>query len=227
MKLAVRVVHTALPVLLAVATTQPGWGAEQSGTADGGASSEAPLKGQVVQIETTLNSIRDARLSTSRVRKAAANLYDEVTRQQVTTMGFSANVVGTTVINVPTPMFTGQYLPARKKWVQESMDDIGPIMKLFKEDVDEAVENDRRTDVSEATRTKLDPIRQQVFTLVNQSFETYKQLEGMTAGSTFDNNAIATAARTLTKEMLDLDKELKKGMSTLQKEAKASRKKAR
>lgn len=226
MKLAVRVVRTALPVLLAVATTQPGWGAEQSSTADGGASSEAPLKGQVVQIETTLNTIRDARLSTSRVRKATANLYDEVTRQQVT-MGFSANVVGRTVINVPTPMFTGQYLPARKKWVQESMDDIGPIMKLFKEDVDEAVENDRRTDVSEATRAKLDPIRQQVFALVNQSFETYKQLEGMTAGSTFDNNAIATAARTLDKEMLDLDKELKKGMSTLQKEAKASRKKAR
>lgn len=225
MKLATRFL-TGLLVVAVVGGPQIAARAEETaGSAGSGTPADATLKGSVVQIDVTLNTLRDARLSTSRVRKAAANLYDEVTRQEVT-MGFSPNVVGTTIITVPTPTFTGQYLPARRKWVKESMNEIGPIMNLFKEDVDDAIENDRRTDVGDSARKELDPIKEQVFALVKQSFGTYKELETLTGGSSYDNGTIATAAKSLDNEMKQLDRSLKKGMSILQKEAKASKKAA-
>ncbi|HNB21762.1 MAG TPA: hypothetical protein PKZ32_05085 [Candidatus Melainabacteria bacterium] len=187
--------------------------------------SQAPLQGQVVQIDVTLNDLRDARLAISRLRKAAANLYDEVTRQQVT-MGFNPNVIGTTVIMMPRPSFTGAYLPARPKWVKESMDDIGPILELFKEDVDAAIESNRRTQVSEDARQSLDPLRDDVFARVKTSFATYQQLQQLTAGNTYDNNAIAAASKSLDNQMKELDRQLKRGISILQKEAKAVKKNA-
>ena len=184
-----------------------------------------PLQGQVVQIDVTLNDLRDARLALGRLRKATANLYDEVTRQQVT-MGFNPNVIGTTVIMMPRPSFSGAYLPARPKWVKESMDDIGPIIELFKEDVDAAIESNMRTNVSSSARRSLDPLREDVFARVKASFDTYKQLQQLTAGNTYDNNSIASVSKSLDNQMKALDKQLKRGISILQKEAKAAKKNA-
>lgn len=181
------------------------------------------LKGSVVKIEVTLNNLRDARLSISRARKAAANLYDEVTRQQVT-MTYNPNIVGTTVITVPMPSFSGHFLPARKKWVKASMDEIGPIINLFKEDVDEAIETNRRTEVSEAARKSLDPLREQAFSSVKNSFDLFKQLENLTSGSYYDNGAIASTVKDLDNQLKQLDRSFKKGISVLQKDAKTSRK---
>jgi len=193
--------------------------AQETSTADGGS-----LKGGVREIEVTLDDLRDARLSTSRVRKAAANLYDEVTRQEMTMM-MNPNVIGTMVISTPRPVPTGRLLEARKKWVDASMAEIAPIIKLFKEDVDKAIEDDRRADVSDSSRKSLDAVRDDLFALVNASFEIYKSLEGLTAGPTYDNKAIASDAKQLDENMKKLDRSLKKGVSILQKEAKASRKK--
>ncbi len=197
---------------------------EKAQKADGSASQ--PLQGGVVEVQVTLNDLRDARLSISRVRKAAANLYDEMTRQQVT-MNYNPNLVGTTVITIPTPSFTGQMLPARKKWVDESMSEIGPIIKLFKEDVDHAVESNRHTNVDDKTRKQLDPLREDAFAMVQASTETFKALERATAsGPSYDNSGIATLTKTLDSQMRQLDKSMKKGISILQKEEKSSKKKA-
>lgn len=194
--------------------------AEEAATTSG----EAPiLKGEVVQIEVTLNNLRDARLSISRVRKATANLYDEVTRQEVT-MSYNPNMVGTSVIMTPRANMTGRTLPARKKWINASMAEISPIITLFKEDVDAAIESHRRTDVSDETRTVLHPLRDAAFLAVKSSSDTFKQLEELTAGPTYDNQAIASAAQTLDAEMTQLDRALKKGISILRKEAKSSKK---
>lgn len=218
---------TLLFVLLAVScssgrcadTTSPA-----SGTTDGAKDSTSTLKGGVVAVEVTLNDLRDARLSTSRMRKAAANLYDEVTRQEMTMM-MNPNVVGSMVIMTPRPTPTGQLMKPRKKWVDEAMDDIGPTIKLFKEDVDSAIETNRRTDVSGSAQTAINAIREEVFSLVKSSFETYKTLEGLTAiqGDNYDNQGIATAAKSLDNDMKKLDKTLKKGIDILQKEAKKAK----
>ncbi len=214
----------ALALALSLANFQlSGIAADENATAGGAAPATATLKGRVVEVQVTLNELRDARLSVSRLRKAAANLYDEVSRQQVT-MNYSPNIVGSTVLTIPTPTFTGQMLPARKKWVDESMDDIGPIIKLFKEDVDAAIEDDRRTDVSAGARKQLDPLRDEAFSTVKSSFETYKQLEKLTVRPPYNNNAIATGAKTLDNQMKQLDKNLKKAMSILQKENKTAKK---
>lgn len=198
---------------------------ETAATTSVPAASTTLLQGQVVQIDVTLNDLRDARLAIGRLRKAASSLYDEVTRQQVT-MSFNPNVIGTTVIMTPMPTFSGPCLPARPKWVKEAMDDIGPIIELFKEDVDAAIESNRRTRVSDSAQKSLDPIREDVFAKVKTSFETYKQLQQLTAGTTYDNKAIATSVNTLDKQMKDLDKQLKRGISILQKEAKSAKKNA-
>ncbi len=185
-------------------------------------STQKPLEGRV-EIGVTLNDLRDARLSISRARKATANLYDEMNRQAVV-MNMTPNFVGTTVINTPTPSFTGQLLPPRKKWVDASMAEIGPIIKLFKEDVDQAIESNRRTEVSEKTGATLTPIREEAFELVKTAFTDFQDLENKTAGPPYEMRAISALATKLDDHMKQLDKTLKKGMSILTKEAKAMRK---
>jgi hypothetical protein len=196
---------------------------QESTTASPAGTPSAPLKGQLVEVQTTLNELRDARLAISRVRKAAANLYDEVTRQSVT-MNYNPNLVGTTVIAMPAPSFSGGYLPARKKWIAASMTEIGPIMKLFKEDVDQAAQSDMRTDVGPNARKQLDPLREQAIAAVNSSFEVYKQLEALTSGQNYDNGSIASTTKALDKQIKQVDQYFKKAISIMQKDAKQSKK---
>jgi hypothetical protein len=203
---------------------QTGTVAEETNSATPPATTSTPLKGQV-EVSVTLNDLRDARLSISRARKAVANLYDEVTRQQVT-MNYNPNLVGTTVIMTPSPSFSGQYLPARKKWVDASMSETSPIINLLKEDVDTAIENDRRTAATDQARKSLDPLRDEAFGLVKDSFERFKGLEQMTAGSTYNNTQIAAASDGLNENLKRLDKTLKKAINILQKDSKRSRQKA-
>jgi hypothetical protein len=185
--------------------------------------SPTTLQGNVVEVGVTLNNLRDARLSISRVRKATANLYDEVTRQQMT-MDFNPNVIGTTVIMTPRPTFSGALLPARKKWVDASMAEIRPIINLFKEDVDVAIETDRRTDVSDKTKKTLDQIRAEAFESIKKSFEDFTQLEVLTNTTNYDNAAISNEVTKLDNQMKTLDRTLKKGITILQKESKAAKK---
>lgn len=181
------------------------------------------LQGGVVKVQTSIDDLRDARLSISRVRKSVANLYDEVTREQMS-MTYNPNLIGTTVITVPMPVRTGITLPARPKWVRASMNEMRPTLTLFKEDVDIAIESDRHVDASERTKEALAPLRSEAFGAVEKSFKIFQQLESLTQGPSFDNESIATNAKSLDKELKELDRSLKKGISILQKEAKASKK---
>jgi hypothetical protein len=180
-----------------------------------------PLQGGVVKVQTGLDDLRDARLAVSRVRKAVANLYDEMTRQQITNE-YSINVIGSTVINIPRPV-VGPILPARPRWVHASMDEIRPIMNLFKEDTDIAIEKDRQIDASDSTKQALEPIRTQAISDVQSAYEIFKSLESLTSGESYDQPAVVDASKSLDKKMKDLDKNLKKGVAILQKEAKATK----
>lgn len=186
-------------------------------------STPAAIKGTVIKVDIALNDLRDARLSISRARKAAANLFDEVTRQQMT-MTYNPNIIGTTVITVPMPQFTGAYLPARPKWVKASMDEIGPIVTLLKEDVDAAIESNRRADVSNRGQSSLAPLREGVFSSVKSSFDIYQQLQQLTAGSNYENQEIANTVKKLDENFKQIDKDLKKGIAILQKEERAAKK---
>ncbi len=181
------------------------------------------ISGGIVKIEVVVNDFRDARLSVKRVRKALANLYDEVTREEVA-MNFTPNAVGMTVITTPSPSFTGVYLPPRKKWVDASMAEIGPIIQLFKEDVDIAIESNRRAEMSDSGREAISPLREEIFSTVKNSFVVYKQLEQLTASSNYDSTSIATTSKDLDRLMKSLDKTLKQGLKVMQKEAKAAKK---
>lgn len=203
----------------------------QSALADEGTSNGAevpvaeqpkPLEGRV-EVGVTLENLRDARLSISRVRKATANLYDEMNRQTFQMM-LQPNVVGSTMITTPKPFQTGQLMPPRKKWVDASMAEIGPIIKLFKEDVDIAIESNRRTDVRENAFEELTPIREQAFELVKSSFVDYKNLENATVGPVYDASSVTNLTRQLDSRMKELDKTLKKASRILTKESKAMRK---
>lgn len=214
-------VKTLLFTALSTLIIQPAFCSDTDKAAE--APSQTQLQGQVIQIDVTLNDLRDARLSISRLRKATANLYDEVTRQQMT-MSYNPNLVGSTVIMTPVPTFSGAYLPPRKKWVDETMADIGPIITLFKQDVDAAIESNRRTDVRDSTRKALDPVREEAFALVKGAFDLYTELERLTVGPNYDNQAISSTTTKLDNQIKRLDRTLKKGISILQREAKAGRK---
>lgn len=196
--------------------------ADNSASKEEKTSSTTTLKGTVVEVVTTLDNLQDARLSISRVRKAAANLYDEVNRQQVS-MNYNPNFVGSAVITIASPTIA-HALPARKKWIDASVSEIGPIIELFKEDVSTAVENNRRTNASAAARKQLDPIREEAFRLVRRSFNDYSQIKGLTSGAHYDNAAISAATKRLDDNMKNLDRSLKKGIAILQKDSKTSKK---
>lgn len=198
--------------------------AEQPSSASSEPASGTTLKGEVVKVQVSLNNLSDARLAINRVRKAAANLYDEVTRKEMS-LNLNPNVVGSNVMmTIPQPVPTGSFLPPRKKWMNQSMVEINPILHLFKEDVDNAIETNRQTEVSEAVHQQLQPLRLQAFETVKASFSTFKELEKLTGAQTYDNKAIAAAAKALDSQMKDLDRDLKKGVAILQKEARKSNK---
>lgn len=215
-----------LSTMLALTVTmlaQPVLALDSQPDTTGGDGTSAPLQGKVVEVGVTLNNLRDARLSINRVRKATANLYDEVTRQEVT-MDFNPNAVGATLIMSPRPRNTGVILPARKKWVVASMQEIAPIIKLFKEDVDYAMETERRTEMRDAAMESFKPLKAEAFDLVNLSFQRFKRLEELTGGDTFDQSSIASEAQSLDSEMKKLDRVLKNAVAILQKEQRAARK---
>lgn len=207
-------------VLALLIASSPAFSADEATESKSDAPSPVQLKGSVIQVDVQLNNLSDARLDISRARKAIANLYDEVTRQQMT-MNYTPNMVGSMVIMTPTPTFSGQYLPARKEWVDESMADIVPIIKLFKQEVDTTIENNRIVDASETTRKQLAPLRDQAFASVKQSSDTLVQLERLTSSRPYDNKMIAQVSQFLDKQMKDLDKSLKRAVSILQKEARS------
>lgn len=209
--------RTLLTLALIACFQLPGYALDEADATTG-----TTLKGGVVKIDVTLNDLEDARLSISRVRKATSNLYDEVSRREMNYVN-TPNVVGSIVLSTPT-VIAGPVLPARKKWVDASMSEISPIINLFKEDVDQAIESNRRTDVSDKAKKTLDPLREEVFASVKQAFEMYKNLENLTAGPSYDNPAIASAANNMDKHFRGLDKTLKRAIKILQKEARASRK---
>ncbi|MBX9694641.1 MAG: hypothetical protein K2Z81_19800 [Cyanobacteria bacterium] len=172
-----------------------------------------------VSVSTTLNTLKDARLSISRLRKAIANLFDEMTRQD-TSMMYVPDVVGATFITTARPVSSGQRLPPRKNWVDEAMHEISPIMKLFKEDVDAAIENNNRAEVSSSARQKLDPMREDAFKRVKNSFDLYEKLEKLTEGPPYQADQAASLCEQIDREMKQLDKTLKRGMGILKKEQK-------
>lgn len=180
------------------------------------ASQATKSKGTIVEIDETLNKLRDARLAISRVRKESANLYDEVTRHH---MRHNTTMIGTTVMSLASKNFSGKTLPARKRWVDASMAVLGPIISLFKEDVDVAVENNRQTKVSEPVKVAFTSLRTDAVKAVNSSFAIYKHLQSLTAGDNYDNAAIADDVKNLDAQMLALDSSLRNGVSILQKEA--------
>ncbi|MBX9879957.1 MAG: hypothetical protein K2Y22_15980 [Candidatus Obscuribacterales bacterium] len=194
---------------------------DDTAASSGEAPSSVQLKGQVIQVDVQMTNLNDARLDISRARKAIANLYDEVTRQQVI-MNYTPNVVGTMVIMTPTPSF-GATLPARTQWVDEAMSDIVPIINLFKQEVDIAIENNRQVEVSDATHQKLEPLRDEAFKSVKTSSDILAKLETLTKARPYDNAAIASTSKSLDGQMKTLDNNLKKAISLLKKEAKTKK----
>lgn len=186
-----------------------------------GSSTPAPIQGGVVKVQTGLADLRDARLAVSRVRKALANLYDEMTRQEIINT-YNVNVIGTTVINVPRPV-VGPTIPARPKWVHASLDEIRPLMNLFKEDTTIAIETDRKVDASDSAKKALDPLRAQAIASVQSAYEVFQSIESLTAGESYDQPAVVSASKSLDKKMKELDKCLKKAIAILQKEAKSTK----
>lgn len=181
------------------------------------------LAGGAVSVQTAVRDLRDARLAIGRARKATANLFDEVSREDLSASS-KDSLVGSSAMISLTPAFSGKYLPPREKWVSASMAEMAPIMNLLKEDVQLAVETNRHVEASDATTKALQPLRKDAFDSVNNSFQNFKELEQLTAGPSYDNHKIAFAARNLDTQLKVADRKLLSAIQILVREAQSSKK---
>jgi hypothetical protein len=178
----------------------------------------APIEGKVVNLE--LGNVRDILLDVDRAQKAASNLFDEVNRHPITT-NMSANVIGTTVISMPQPAFAmSQVLPARKTWVDTYMSEIKPIIISMKQDLDAIRNGEADLHMSDKDEKALTPLLAEWATAIDKGAAATDELTKLTAGTPYNNSAIAKQASELHKAMKTIKKNGKKVLDILRKSAK-------
>lgn len=166
-----------------------------------------PLKGSVQMVELNLELLRDVGIDLKQLLKAASSLYDEVTIQPVRLVTQPEVVGAGIMINIPiATQPVGPPQPARKDRVDLAMNNMRPIIKLMKSNVDEFITGDRKFDLPSDVIATLKPHFKAWAATVNAVAETEKQLEQMTAGPPYNNAQIADAAVAIEKDVKDLDK---------------------
>jgi len=179
-------------------------------------SDEPDIKSEVQVYVVTLENLKESGMAIEKVRRAASDLYEEVAQRQVT-LTSTPNVVGFTVLNMPTGFQTGNYLPPRRKWVDAYMQEMVTIIKLMKEENDDVINGKTQLLVPESTRTPLKDLFDQWVGLVSDVYSKLSELEKATQQKLLDNASIANASLSIHKDMKQLEGVRKKVYKILQK----------
>lgn len=195
--------------------------AELTTPADSAASTQ-PISGGVKKVELTLEDLREVDLDVKRLLSASGHLYDEVSIQPVSIQTMPEVIGRGIIVNIPigtTPV--GPVAPAKKERVDLAMNQIRPVISMFKTDVDEFLEGHKQLDISESTRTKLKPYFDSWVAAVEDASAKLVQLEPLVAKSPYDQPAIAQIAVAMQQDANKLHKSLKKVYDVIRKEAKS------
>jgi hypothetical protein len=179
------------------------------------------LSGGIKYVESWVEDVREAQLDVKRVKSALNNLFDEVTREPVT-WSMPPNLIGTTVISIPLNINFASALEPRKKWIDESMSIIVPVISLFKEDVDKAEEDDLKT-LPEDAASELGPLRKSWAAAVTDVDAKLTRLKELTNQPSYDKPDIAATTKAIYNDMIHLDAHLKEARKILTNAAKEER----
>lgn len=201
--------------------TQTQSGGATDGLSQPDRSQAPPIKGGVQKVVLNLERLRDIGLDLKHVLSASNHLFDEVTIQPVT-MVTEPEIVGFgTVINIPiATQPVGPPLPPRKDRLDLAMNQMKPIVTMFKQRCDDFVAGRAELDLPQDVMAKLEPSFAQWVDLVNDVNSQLVGLEPLTQGPTYDNQAIADAANAIQKDVKKLEKTRKTIYKVIQKEGK-------
>lgn len=179
--------------------------------------SDAPdIKAGVNVYVVSLENLKEIGMAIQEVREAASDLYDEVSRREVT-LTSTPNVVGFTVMSMPSGFTQGAYLPPRKKWVDTYMQDMSKTVKLMKEECDDVLAGKASIVVPAPQQEQVKAMFAQWVSYVNDTFNKVSDLEKVTGQPMLNNAAIANAALAINKDMKNLETLRKKVYKIYQK----------
>ena len=181
------------------------------------------LEATVKKQEVTLQTIRDVRLDLKRVKGAASDIFDEVTREP---MDFSTapNVVGGSVIINPITIRETSVLEPRTKWIENSIAKMGPIIELLRADVDSIGKDDASYAFSEQSQKTLDGLTQDWKSMVKEMFSQYQSLKAALTQKPYNNVAIASRSRSIFLKAKALEKTRRQAERLFKKEIKTRKK---
>jgi len=180
-----------------------------------------PLQGSVKMVELSLDDLRTLSLDVKHLTAASSHLHDEVTMQQVS-IEQEPEVIGMgTVIMIPVGyQKVGPILPANKKRVDLAMNEMRPIIQLFKEDLDEFMTGQKKLDLTDAVRADLKPYFDEWIGCVNDANAQLTKLEPLTQGPPYDQATIASIAADINQDAQKMQTDLKKVYKIVRKEGK-------
>ena len=190
-------------------TTAPA-GAPASAAPTAPASAAAATGGDAASIKASIKKsvlktgleIKEMGVAMRQISHAATELYGEMTRQDMVSLG-SPDLIGTMVIPaIPVgPIGLGPYLEPRKKWVDLCMAHLSQSMPLLQEEI---------ADISPAlhaeTKDEADPVLAEVNALMTQIQSSYAKLQTLTEAAKYDNVAIGNECVTMTESLKKLEK---------------------
>jgi hypothetical protein len=165
------------------------------------------LQGGVQKIELSLQKLRDVGLDLKHLLKAVSGLYDEVTIRPVTIIT-EPEVVGRGImINIPIgTMPTGPVEPPRKDRVDLAMSEIRPVISMMKKNVDAFVSGNTQLDLQPGVQQQLQPQIKVWTSTVDNLSTRLSNLDQLTQGPPYSNDAIASATAAMQQDIKALDK---------------------
>lgn len=174
-------------------------------------SEQAPagaLRGEVQQVEVSLTRIRDLSTDVSHVKREVRSLYDEATRK-VVHINSTPNIIGTTVINIPYRFETGDYMVPRRKQVMNYIGEIGPTLKLLKENVEETESGCRELLVPESLKDDFREIFSDWSSYIKRANAHFDDLEDYVSKNKLSNQELGSKALQLGEDMKGMENTLK------------------
>ena len=104
-------------------------------------------------VQYTLQSISDVRLDLKRVRIAASNIFDEVTREPID-FSTAPNVIGGSLIINPIHIRETGVLEPRTDWIENCVMKMGPTIELLRKDVENIGQDDSSLALSESSKAE-------------------------------------------------------------------------
>jgi hypothetical protein len=106
--------------------------------------------------------------------------------------------VGTEPIGPPRPL--------RQADVQSAMSHLTPVVDAMKQDADGKLSNPQRLDLPESVTSNIQPDLEKWVAMVDELAAHEKQLESLTSGSQYDNDAIADTTTNIEQDAKQLEK---------------------